>query len=57
MPENPPNDPRAKELGIDPEKWEIVKEILTLYSDPKKLGPDVIDDRPAQKKITDFFTK
>jgi hypothetical protein len=57
MTDNPPLDPRAKELGIDPEKWDIVKEILALYPGPKKLSPDVIDDRPNQKKITDFIKK
>jgi len=48
----------AEENGIESEKWALIKEILKPFGlPPKDFSPNVIDDRPKQKKITDFLAK
>lgn len=54
----PPSESRAEEFGLSPEKWEIVKQILKDIDIPQENHiQKIIDTRPSQKKITDFFLK
>ena len=54
----PTSEPRAEDFGLSPEKWEIVKQIFKDIDIPQENQiQKIIDTRPSQKKITDFFSK
>jgi len=58
MKKTPISELQAEDFGINPEKWEIIKQIFKDIDIPQMNQiQKIIDTRPSQKKITDFFSK